>query len=182
MLPALFRTNSILGNTLKRCSPFLHYTYLAAILVKGLDGAIETVAGLTIAIAGSHRLFLFVIEATAPELEIHLEQCGGPSRAPRLRRPHPAIEFLRRVLSARPRNSQNCPSQSDARIALDISRRDPHTRRVHCLHELSPGPALVGMVAGICLDRSGDGGALVVNEMAKPPSVVDTMQSACRFS
>lgn len=49
----------------------LHFAYLGAIAIKGLDGLIEFVAGLTIALIGSRRLYHFAVWATAPELARH---------------------------------------------------------------------------------------------------------------
>lgn len=49
----------------------LHYAYLAAILIKGFDGAMEALAGLTLAVAGPERLYEWAIRFTAPELTGH---------------------------------------------------------------------------------------------------------------
>ena len=51
--------------------PLLHYAYLAAILVKGVDGALEALAGMIIAITGPERVYEWVIRITAPELTGH---------------------------------------------------------------------------------------------------------------
>jgi uncharacterized membrane protein len=56
---------------LVRRAPLLHYAYLAAILIKGFDGAMEALAGLVIAITGAARLHEWVIRLTAPELTGH---------------------------------------------------------------------------------------------------------------
>ena len=57
------------GNfSLARRPPLLHYAYLAAILIKGFDGALEALAGTVIAVAGPDRLYEWVIRVTAPEL------------------------------------------------------------------------------------------------------------------
>ena len=45
--------------------------FLAAIAIKGLDGAVETIAGLIIAIAGAHSVYAMVLWITAPELTNH---------------------------------------------------------------------------------------------------------------
>jgi uncharacterized membrane protein len=45
-----------------------HAIYLAVIAVKGLDGLLETIAGLAIVIAGPLRIYLWALEFTAPEL------------------------------------------------------------------------------------------------------------------
>ena len=49
----------------------LHYAYLAAILIKGVDGAIEALAGMILAVTGPERLYEWVIRFTAPELTGH---------------------------------------------------------------------------------------------------------------
>ena len=46
----------------------VHAAYLGVIAVKGLDGLLETVAGLAILIAGPLRIYLWALEFTAPEL------------------------------------------------------------------------------------------------------------------
>ena len=51
--------------------PPLHYAYLAAILVKGFDGAAEALAGLILAATGPERIYEWVIRFTAPELTGH---------------------------------------------------------------------------------------------------------------
>jgi uncharacterized membrane protein len=48
-----------------------HRAYQAAIAIKGLDGAVEFVAGLIIALVGSQRVYHFAIWATAPEIARH---------------------------------------------------------------------------------------------------------------
>lgn len=45
-----------------------HRAYQAAIAIKGLDGAIETLAGLLVAIAGAERIYNFAVWITAPEI------------------------------------------------------------------------------------------------------------------
>jgi|ERR1043166_235596 uncharacterized membrane protein len=49
----------------------LHLAYLGAILIKGLDGLIETAAGLFIAVYGSEKIYQLAVWATAPEIERH---------------------------------------------------------------------------------------------------------------
>jgi uncharacterized membrane protein len=49
-------------------SPLLHRAYLGAIFVKGFDGAVETLIGLAIAVAGTQRIYAVVLRLTAPEL------------------------------------------------------------------------------------------------------------------
>jgi uncharacterized membrane protein len=56
----------------QRSSP-LHLAYLGAIAIKGLDGLVETVAGLIIAIYGSQQVYNFALWATAPEIARHPE-------------------------------------------------------------------------------------------------------------
>jgi uncharacterized membrane protein len=53
---------------LNQRSVLVHRTYVATLLVKGLDGAIETLAGLIIGIAGSRRLYALVVRATVRKL------------------------------------------------------------------------------------------------------------------
>jgi uncharacterized membrane protein len=56
---------------LTKRSPLLHTAYLAAILIKGFDGALEALAGMVIAVTGPERLYEWVIRVTAPELTGH---------------------------------------------------------------------------------------------------------------
>lgn len=53
---------------MKSRSAWVYRAYIATIAVKGLDGAIEILAGIVIAIAGSVRLYEFAIWITAPEI------------------------------------------------------------------------------------------------------------------
>jgi uncharacterized membrane protein len=46
-----------------------HLVYLVTIAVKGIDGAIETLLGLLIALTGPDRLYSLVLRFTTPELE-----------------------------------------------------------------------------------------------------------------
>jgi uncharacterized membrane protein len=46
----------------------LHDAYLGAILIKGFDGAVETLAGLVIALTGFQRIYEWVFRLSAPEL------------------------------------------------------------------------------------------------------------------
>lgn len=48
-----------------------HRAYQAVIAIKGLDGALETLAGLIVVIAGPQRIYAFLVALTAPELEDH---------------------------------------------------------------------------------------------------------------
>jgi uncharacterized membrane protein len=54
----------------QRSSP-LHLAFYAAIVIKGLDGLIETVAGLLIAAFGTGAVYRFAVWLTAPELSTH---------------------------------------------------------------------------------------------------------------
>lgn len=58
------------GITLQQ-SRSLRFAFLAAVAIKGLDGAIESVAGAIVAIAGTQGIYDFIIRVTAPELELH---------------------------------------------------------------------------------------------------------------
>ena len=60
-----------MGNTLVKRTPLLHRAYLAVILIKGFDGAVEALAGLIIAAAGPEWIYGWVIRLTAPELTGH---------------------------------------------------------------------------------------------------------------
>ena len=69
---AFYKGRSSEGNfSLSKRSPLLHYAYLAAILIKGFDGALEALAGMVIAITGPERVYEWVIQFTAPELTGH---------------------------------------------------------------------------------------------------------------
>ena len=46
----------------------LHRAYQVAIAIKGLDGAIEFIAGAIVALVGSRQLYHFAVWATAPEI------------------------------------------------------------------------------------------------------------------
>lgn len=59
----------------------MHDAYLGAILIKGFDGAVETLAGLVIALTGPDRIYEWVFRLTAPELT------GGQH--------HPALHAIR---------------------------------------------------------------------------------------
>jgi uncharacterized membrane protein len=45
-----------------------HFVYLITIAVKGIDGVIETLLGLLIAVTGKDRLYALVLRFTTPEL------------------------------------------------------------------------------------------------------------------
>ena len=66
---ALYKRPSSGGNySLAKRAPLLHYAYLAAITIKGIDGILEALAGTVIALAGPDRVYEWVIRITAPEL------------------------------------------------------------------------------------------------------------------
>lgn len=56
-----------------RNSSLMHVAFLSAIAIKGIDGFIEFVAGIVIAILGSQQVYNFAIWATAPEMARHPE-------------------------------------------------------------------------------------------------------------
>lgn len=58
------------GITLRQ-SRSLPFAFLAAVAITGLDGAIESVAGAIVAIAGTQRIYDFNIRFTASEVELH---------------------------------------------------------------------------------------------------------------
>lgn len=76
-------------------SVFFHRAYLAAILIKGFDGALEALLGMTILFSGAERLNEWVIRFAAPELTgrhpaIHALQRGAERLA---EGPHAFIVF-----------------------------------------------------------------------------------------
>ena len=48
-----------------------HLGYMVTVAIKGIDGAIETVLGLLIAVAGTQRLADIILSFVVPELEQH---------------------------------------------------------------------------------------------------------------
>jgi uncharacterized membrane protein len=46
----------------------MHLAYLGTLTVKGIDGAIEIMAGLVILLTGPQRIYRWVVRVTAPEL------------------------------------------------------------------------------------------------------------------
>ena len=56
---------------MKRQSTVLRLAFFVAVTVKGIDGLIETLAGLAVAILGTPGIYALVIEITAPELDLH---------------------------------------------------------------------------------------------------------------
>jgi uncharacterized membrane protein len=72
----------------QRSPTFLHFAFLAAIVIKGVDGVIEAVVGLVIWFAGSWPIYRFVVRITAPDLAetaeghaAHLLQHGASTLA-----------------------------------------------------------------------------------------------------
>lgn len=49
----------------------IRFAFLVAVAIKGFDGLIETLAGLAVAILGTHGIYDLVIQFTAPELDLH---------------------------------------------------------------------------------------------------------------
>jgi uncharacterized membrane protein len=49
----------------------LHLAFIVAVAIKGIDGLIETLAGLAVAILGTSGIYALVIQITAPELDLH---------------------------------------------------------------------------------------------------------------
>ena len=49
----------------------LRVAFLTAVAIKGLDGLIETLAGIAVAILGIQGIYFLVIRFTAPELDLH---------------------------------------------------------------------------------------------------------------
>jgi uncharacterized membrane protein len=56
---------------MKQKPAYMHLAYLVAISIKGIDGLIETVAGLIVALLNSREVYHFAVWATAPELAKH---------------------------------------------------------------------------------------------------------------
>ena len=56
------------GIALHQPSTLAHRAYLAAIGIKGLDGAVELALGALVAIVGTQRLYDFLFAITAPEI------------------------------------------------------------------------------------------------------------------
>jgi uncharacterized membrane protein len=51
-------------SSLQRSPTFLHFAFLAAIVLKGVDGIIEAAVGLVIWVAGSWPIYRFVVRIT----------------------------------------------------------------------------------------------------------------------
>jgi uncharacterized membrane protein len=58
-------------HAVKKQHPLLHLAYVAVILVKAFDGAVETLLGLVIGLAGPDRIYDFIIRVTEPGLDLH---------------------------------------------------------------------------------------------------------------
>jgi uncharacterized membrane protein len=55
----------------KKRTSALRLAFLAAVAAKGIDGLIETVAGVAVAMLGTRGIYDLVIQFTAPELDLH---------------------------------------------------------------------------------------------------------------
>ena len=51
----------------------LRIAFLGAVAIKGIDGLIETLAGIAVAILGTQGVYELIIQLTAPELDLHPE-------------------------------------------------------------------------------------------------------------
>lgn len=51
----------------------LRIAFLAAVAIKGIDGLVETIAGIAVATLGTKSIYDLVIQLTAPELDLHPE-------------------------------------------------------------------------------------------------------------
>ena len=54
-------------------SSLMHFAFIGAITIKGIDGFIEFVAGIVLAVVGSQQVYNFAVWATAPEIARHPE-------------------------------------------------------------------------------------------------------------
>jgi uncharacterized membrane protein len=50
-------------------TPLFHLAYVVTIAVKGIDGGIELLLGLLIALAGPQRFYLWVLHLTTPDMD-----------------------------------------------------------------------------------------------------------------
>lgn len=57
--------------TKARRGGLFHFSYVLTVTIKGIDGAVETLLGLLLAIAGTHRIAEVILEFIVPELEQH---------------------------------------------------------------------------------------------------------------
>src|ERR1700739_4663376 len=55
------------GSALAKRPQILHDAYLGALLIKGFDGAVETLGGLIIAFTGPERRYEWIFRPTAPQ-------------------------------------------------------------------------------------------------------------------
>jgi uncharacterized membrane protein len=47
--------------------------FLGAVAIKGIDGVVETLAGIAVAVLGTQGIYQLVLQLTAPELDLHPE-------------------------------------------------------------------------------------------------------------
>lgn len=48
-----------------------HFAFMVAVVLKGLNGLIEILFGILVALTGPDKLYAFVLQFTTPELEVH---------------------------------------------------------------------------------------------------------------
>ena len=58
---------------MKRQTSAPHLAFLAAIAVKAIDGLVESLAGLAVAMLGTQGIYDLIFQLTAPELDLHPE-------------------------------------------------------------------------------------------------------------
>src|SRR5262252_4089749 len=51
----------------------LRLAFLAAVVIKGIDGFLESIAGLAVVVLGTQQINDLIIQWTAPELDLHPE-------------------------------------------------------------------------------------------------------------
>lgn len=68
----LLQRSNALAQTANSRTSLAHAGFLVAIAIKGLDGALETLAGLLVWISGPWRFYTYVIWTVAPELASHV--------------------------------------------------------------------------------------------------------------
>lgn len=54
-----------------KANSFFHVAFIAAVAVKGIDGLLESLAGIAVAVLGTQGIYDLVIQLTAPELDVH---------------------------------------------------------------------------------------------------------------
>lgn len=57
--------------TAARRGSLFHFGYIVTVAIKGIDGAVETILGLLLAFAGTHRIAELILSFIVPELEQH---------------------------------------------------------------------------------------------------------------